>query len=277
MNDIKEKLEYGIKQWSLIEANEIYALDTKAVYRAKSEQYGNVILKINQDMAALASEYHMLRTMNGVGACQVFEYDNEKGMLLEERIIPGTVLREESDVTIRIKEFIKVFKQIHHISANDMNYPTYLDWLDTTCTNMQRISNADLLKEKIISARNIGYNLFRKYPERMLLHGDLHHDNMLRTCNGEYVIIDPKGVIGPPIFDIPRFIMNELEYKNEKAKIEHILYIIDKIAEYLTYPAADIRKLFFMEVILGNSWLFEDGEEPVNYDIDMAAEILALD
>lgn len=43
----------------------------------------------------------------------------------------------------------------------------------------------------------------------MLLHGDFHHDNILLSNNGDYVIIDPKGVIGDPVFDIPRFILNE--------------------------------------------------------------------
>ncbi len=277
MSDIKEKLEYGIKQWSLIEANEIYALHTRAVYSAKSEQYGNVILKINQHMDTLSSEYHMLKTINGIGACQVFAYDKENGMLLEERIIPGTVLREERDVTTRMREFVKVFKQIHHIPDKGDTYSTYLDWLDHACANMQILPNAGSLKQKMILARKIGYDLFEQYPERVVLHGDLHHDNILRTQKGDYAIIDPKGVIGPAIFDIPRFIMNELEYDNKKVSMEHIVYVIDKIAEYLEYPAADIRKLFFMEVILGYSWCVEDGEDADCYDIQMATEILSIE
>lgn len=65
----------------------------------------------------------------------------------------------------------------------------------------------------------------------MLLHGDFHHDNILLGNDGEYIIIDPKGVIGDPVFDIARFILNEFDdeittelYK----KINHIISILEK-------------------------------------------------
>ena len=43
------------------------------------------------------------------------------------------------------------------------------------------------------------------------MHGDLHHDNILLRKDGSYAMIDPKGVAGPEILDLPRYIMNEID------------------------------------------------------------------
>ena len=131
-----------------------------------------------------------------------------------------------------------------------------------------------MLGQKMMLAREIGQELFGKYPDRVLLHGDLHHDNMLLAQNGDYVIIDPKGVIGPAIFDIPRFLLNEIDEVVDQSKKEHIQSIIIRMSECLGYPVEDIKKLFYMEVVLGNSWCVESGEEPNLQHLQLAFEIL---
>lgn len=86
-------------------------------------------------------------------------------------------------------------------------------------------------------------------------------------------MIDPKGVVGPEIFDLPRFIMNELDSKlNHSGKV-HIEQVIYALSKSLHYPSADIGKLFFMEVILANVWCVEDEEEIALCDIDIAMEV----
>ncbi|HKA75114.1 MAG TPA: aminoglycoside phosphotransferase family protein [Xanthobacteraceae bacterium] len=37
--------------------------------------------------------------------------------------------------------------------------------------------------------------------ERKLLHGDLHHDNILWDATRGWVAVDPKGVIGEPAYE----------------------------------------------------------------------------
>jgi len=58
------------------------------------------------------------------------------------------------------------------------------------------------LYNKMIEAEEICRQLWEKYTDRLLLHGDLYHDNILLGKNG-YCAIDPIGVIGDPVFNIP--------------------------------------------------------------------------
>jgi streptomycin 6-kinase len=84
---------------------------------------------VNENTGELASEYNMLNEMRGKSCCQVYAYDATKGLLMEERIIPGTVLRNEKNAAVRIECFHTVFKDIHKKINIVQSYPTYLDWL----------------------------------------------------------------------------------------------------------------------------------------------------
>lgn len=126
----------------------------------------------------------------------------------------------------------------------------------------------------MFQAYEIGKELFAKYADRVLLHGDLHHHNILLDSSGRYKIIDPKGVTGPSIFDLPRFVLNELDLKINVTGEEHIKYVINRLSELLGYEKKDIDKLFFMEVILANVWCLEDGEEINEQDINIAVNVL---
>ena len=117
--------------------------------------------------------------------------------------------------------------------------------------------------------------MFEKYSDRVLLHGDLHHDNLLLRTDGNYAMIDPKGVIGPAIMDLPRFILNELDTGHPCSDRQHIAEVIRLLDEQSGYPAADIVKLFYMETVLGNIWRMEDGEEMNWQELEIAASLIS--
>jgi streptomycin 6-kinase len=77
---------------------------------------------------------------------------------------------------------------------------------------------------------------------------------------GVYCIIDPKGVVGPKIFDLPRFILNEMNMVSYDNCEVHIRYVIQTISKELNYSSIDIKKLLFMEDMLANVWNLEDDE-----------------
>jgi streptomycin 6-kinase len=60
------------------------------------------------------------------------------------------------------------------------------------------------------AAREIFGQICPGNDPQVLLHGDLHHDNMLRNQAGEWKAIDPQGVIGAPFMESARFIQNHV-------------------------------------------------------------------
>ena len=210
---------------------------------------------------------------------KMYAYDEQNGILLEERLIPGTVLREEIDLNRRILVLKDVFYKIHttyktHGDTDGSSRKTYLDWLTDVNVFFKENDIDHVMAENINRANEICKDIFQKYPERMLLHGDLHHDNILQCVDGTYAMIDPKGVIGPEILDLPRFIMNELDTKHNCTDEEHMMRVVQFVSETFKYPILDIAKVYFMEVILGNAWCMEDGDAINETEIAIAEKIL---
>lgn len=269
----------------------IYENEYKSIYTGVSNEFGPVVLKYDTNIEQLKSEYHMLAKLNGHHSCKVYAFNEDKGQLLEERILPGTKLRAEKSLEKRLNAFVEVFKAIHIDVIEDSEartgehkllrrgMPTYLGWLEEAGKFCERElqksgarmeadelekNNARTLvvwSQRISCALAIANELFEKYPDRVLLHGDLHHDNLLLREDGEYVFVDPKGVVGPKIFDLPRFILNELDTQYHESAVEHIENAIATLCEKLDYPEEDVKKLFFMETVLANVWSIEDGED----------------
>ncbi len=268
---LQEKTEAAKDKWELAELAVIYENPEKAVYTAYSKLYQDVIIKMSTNGISLYHEYCVIQEFPAKYCCKAYAYDKEIQAFLEERIMPGTELCEISAVDKRLNEFAKIFRNIH--SQPKGEYLSYLDWLEKAYDYCCLHKVESEITGYMLQAFDIGKELFEKYTERVLLHGDLHHHNILLASDGSYKIIDPKGVIGPSIFDIPRFILNEIGLESEKTDADHIKDVINKLAEILDYKKRDLEKLFFMEVILANVWCLESGEEIIEQEMKIGLEI----
>ena len=124
-------------------------------------------------------------------------------------------------------------------------------------------------------AKEICLAVSNKYTQKVLLHGDLHHDNILLNSTGGYTIIDPKGVIGDPVFDVPRFLLNE---NNENDTPEENETRIRKAIDYLSFslniPSEIIKQCYFVETVMAYCWCVESNEEPDMICIETAERIM---
>lgn len=267
-SDMQGKMNYAVREWELDHLEVIYEHLTRGVFSAESKNFGPVILKMNQDKSQLESEYRMLERLSGRHSCKVYAFDESAGLLLEERIFPGTVLRRETSLEKRIQVFLQIFREIHMPTDSGA---TYLNWLERIC---EYCAQHHVAEDMASRAHVFCAEMFEKYPDRVLLHGDLHHDNLLLRTDGSYVMIDPKGVVGPAIMDLPRFILNELDTVYGGSDRQHMEEVIRLLGGQSGYPAADIKKLFYMETVLANIWCLEDGEEMNRRELELAESLL---
>lgn len=57
-------------------------------------------------------------------------------------------------------------------------------------------------------AERIGAELLDSVTEEVVLHGDLHHFNILSSDREPWLAIDPKGIVGDPNYDPAPFLAN---------------------------------------------------------------------
>lgn len=250
------------ESWTLSDFKQIAYTSENGLFTCLSTRHGACVLKVHNSVKEVENEYHTLQAYQHTPFCKVYETDLPNGVLLLEQIIPGTRLRVVPDLDKRLALFCEVFKDLHRKPADERTYPTYLEWVTGITAYMQGHKHYEKLTHQMIKAAQICRLLCEKYTGKFLLHGDLHHDNILLGENNRYRIIDPKGVMGDRVFDIPRFILNEFdEVLNHDfgEKFKYITYIFSKT---LAIPEQDIRCLVYIEMCMAQCWHVEEGQAP---------------
>ena len=88
----------------------------------------------------------------------------------------------------------------------------------------------------------------------MLLHGDLHHFNFLAAQRSPWLAIDPKGIIGDPIFEVAAFICNPYPVVIKLPNLKELLQRrIELFHELLGYNKQRIRDWSIAHSILAAS------------------------
>jgi streptomycin 6-kinase len=246
------------------------------IFICKSDYFGDTILKIGNPCREIFTEYSTLKEYNGKYFCKVYDSDIENGIILEELIKPGIQLRNEKSLEKRLSIFSSLYHGLHIEPENPEIYPTYVGWVSRITKYMSDRADYKELYNYMKKAEEICLHLNSLYTKKLLLHGDLHHDNILLHGNSEYKIIDPKGVVGDPIFDVPRFILNENgdEKISPEENYTKICRIIDYLEESLCIPGEIIKQCFFIEMTMANCWDVESNGVPDMKGVYMAHDIM---
>lgn len=117
-------------------------------------------------------------------------------------------------------------------------------------------------------ARQLRDDLLATSGNDVLLHGDLHHDNILFSASKpeqiddakNWLVIDPKGVIGEAAYEAAAFIRNPSELVDLVIAPSVINNRITIFAEILKIPAERILGWCFVQAVLSWLWYIEDHE-----------------
>jgi len=101
------------------------------------------------------------------------------------------------------------------------------------------------------------------------LHADLHHENLIRNVRG-WLVIDPKGVIGDPLFDTANLFYNPLDRMDLRASPARASSLARLLESRLGWDRCGILEYAFAHACLSASWHVEDG------NLDEAERSLAV-
>ena len=213
-----------------------------------------IILKLGLDNVGLKREAFALKCFAGYGVVKVLAEND--GMLLIERAMPGTSLKDYFPT--KEKESIEIgcglIKKLHQANIPSVhNFPHIKDWLAALDKDWN-IPNHYLQK-----ARKLRDQLLQISKPDVLLHGDLHHDNILPNGD-DWLVIDPKGVIGESAYEVAAFIRNPIPELMHHADATTIIHNrITRFAEALELPSQRILDWCFVQAVLAWAWALEDG------------------
>jgi streptomycin 6-kinase len=256
-------LEKYEEKWSLINIQLKSHLSANLIFTCHSDQFGDVVLKIGYpDSPEIVTEVNALKEYDGGKFCKVYEADIEAGIFLEEHIVPGIALRAEPSLDDRLSIFCELYQDLHITSDNIEAYPTYKHWVYRITEYMSTRQDCTDLYLKMKKAKATFDAVSLDYNKELLLHGDVHHDNILQNRHGSYTIIDPKGVIGDPVFELSRFILNEFDDEVTPTLQSKVSYIITTLAARLHIPSHILKQCLYVEMTMAVCWCAESSADP---------------
>ena len=250
--------EKYIDQWDLSEITFQQSLSINSlIFYAFSNRYGKVILKIliNSEFGEDRKEIMSLIQFQRENVCKLYEYSLKDKVYIMERIIPADTLYESARREERIKIVGGIFKVLHKPDLPDSTFPTYSEWFEAGKEGTKNRKDCEELRQYLESAEIMLKDICQKYSRNVLLHGDLHHENILKNVNGGYTVIDPKGVAGDPVFDLSRFILDEFRDDLVSEPKEIIIDFVKKLGDSVGIPCETLLRCLYIETVI---WLFRE-------------------
>lgn len=213
---------------------------------------------------ALLSEIAALKAFDGQGAAYLLDADPHQGTLLLERLRPGRPLSEITDDAKATSIAAQLMRQLWKAAPAEYPFPTVRDWADGLKTMRDRFGGGagPLPNALVIKAETLFQELIDSMTESALLHGDLHHYNILSAERQPWLAIDPKGMIGEPAYEAGAFMRNPMPQLLEDRQLKRtLLRRADQFAEELGFDRQRIIDWAMAQAVLAAWWSYEDDGE----------------
>lgn len=224
------------------------------IFYAVSEKYGDVIFKILLNNG-FDKEISALKLFQSSKFVSLYEYSMADKVYLMEKITPGTTLFEGTTRNKRIEIVSNLFNELHPEPPANQVFATYFDWFKCGEIGTRNRRDCDALRFYLEKAEKTILYVNENYPRRLLLHGDLHHENILKSGGGEYKVIDPKGVVGDPVFDLSRFILDEFRDDLTSEPKSAVVDFVQAVGGSVNIPCNTLLQCLFIETVI---WLFRE-------------------
>ncbi|HEU0026231.1 MAG TPA: aminoglycoside phosphotransferase family protein [Ktedonobacterales bacterium] len=225
------------------------------------------VLKAGVPRDEIETEIAALRLCDGAGLVRLLEADAQRGVMLLERALPGEPLSRMEDDDQATAIAADVMRAIWRPAPDSSPFPTVAGWLRAfdRVREMFDGGSGPLPETALARGEALGRDLLTSAPgQSMLLHGDLHHENIVSAQRMPWLVIDPKGVTGDPCFEVGAFLTNPYERFMSWDPREwpaRMARRVDILTERLGFPRERIVAWGVTQATLSAVWGVEDGED----------------
>lgn len=254
--DVSQRVEALVRKWNVTVQGTSETESSFLVFGTWNGQ--PVVLKV---VRREGDEWHsgeVLRAFGGNGVVRVFEH--VEGAALLERAMPGDSLvsmatsGRDDEATAILADVIQRMSGC----TPPRGCPTIHDW----AKGFDRyVASEDIQVPRELVRR--GHELFVQLAESQrqttLLHGDLHHYNVLSDARRGWCAIDPKGVSGEVEYEIGAILRNPIERPTLFTSPDTINRRVQRLAAALRVEGRRVLQWAFAQAVLSAIWAVEDG------------------
>jgi streptomycin 6-kinase len=238
----------------------------------ESPSVGDVVLKTSPSSPEVQSEIEALRQTAGHGMVRIIDADPDVAIMVLERVEPGTMLDE---MGLDDEAATHVAAQMMHAFWRTPVRPDHLWPLETWARELLEYSPdrhphlPSIPQDLIDRGVALGRDLLGSQRNITLLHGDLHHQNILWGGDRGWVTIDPKGLIGERGYEVATWMMNKWGFPLQPDFLEKANRRLDIFSEVLDEDRERLAQWSVFHSVLSLCWTLSD-ETPDDISNDIA-------
>jgi streptomycin 6-kinase len=261
--DITHMLHDYFARWSLVADGKPFETPSSHLVYVQSPD-GPAVLKLFKPPREEARSPLGLLHYGGSGAVRAIAYDEEA--MLTHRALPGTPLSDlvragrDDDATDIVCD---VGAALHARGAASGDWTTVEDWGADW-------AGADRLPPSLVDeAQDTFADLCRSQSSRVLLHGDLHHDNILFDSRLGWLAIDPKCVLGEREYEFGAVLRNPAGLSDVYTEPAVMRRRVRRMCARFGFAAERVLRWSFAQAVLSAVWCVQDGRG----EADIAAAV----
>lgn len=238
--------------WDLTVGEPYSGGNTSLVLPAETAAGDEVVLKVQFPDRESEHEASALVAWNGGGAARLVAHDPGRRALLIERCVPGTPLsaRGSSEALGVLIDLVRRLaipapSEVGTLEAEAARWRTNLP------SSWEAAGRP--FEERLVTA---ALEVFDDAPvhadDPVLLHQDLHGDNVLAARREPWLVIDPKPLVGDPAFQAAP-IVRSAELGTTRADVT---YRLDRLSDELDFDRDRARRWTLAQTL---AWSFQNG------------------
>lgn len=272
LDSLPDLVQFYGREWELEPQGILPNLSMNCLLSVRCKNHGTpAVLKLCKERNR---EAEALESLNPQGVVKLLRSDREKCALLLQHALPGITLkalqREDEQVATTIAA--QLMTRLSGKSADISQFPSapeiaagHLSLSPGVRTLAPFRRRALHLLEKLASGPQFG---------EVVLHGDLHHDNIVFDQIQGWLAIDPKGLRGEPAYEAARLLCNPLGgFRHNPMTLKLMEKRLHIIGSVTSYPPFRVIAWGFIDCVVLACWSETTGGEMTAHTL-RCAELL---
>lgn len=257
---LPDLLRWSAGRWGLTLGPAFGGLSFNYVAAAHLADGSPAVLKLGVPRAELGTEIDALRLYAGRGACRLLDADEARGALLLERLEPGETLATLDDDEAATAIAAGVMAGLWHDPPAGHRFPRVEDWAaDLAELRPQFAGGTGPFPARLVErAEGLFAELLASQAPAVVLHGDLHHYNILAAGRAPWLAIDPKGVVGEPAYEVGALLRNPLDLPEWPDLRRTLARRADQLCEALDLDRRRVLGWATAQAVLSAWWMYEE-------------------
>ncbi|MBU2670572.1 aminoglycoside phosphotransferase family protein [Actinoplanes bogorensis] len=222
LSDLPALIDEVAADWD-VRVGALYPMTFHWVAAAACADGTKAVLKLGVADGHLAPEAEALRVFDGQGAVRLLAENPARGALLVERADPGGPVPIGGEAAL-----VEVGNRLHRVRETGFDLPH----LRKLRGGFERYQDGPIPRRMVDRAAELFDDLCDSAPRETVLHGDLHHGNVLRGRDGEWLAIDPHGWFGDPGYDGGAMLYNPDPERRDPEILARVPERIDMLTAY---------------------------------------------